>query len=483
MKKPLLTDFFWVSAASYTSNALRLVRGLALAKILGPGAFGVWTAMRLTESLSQFLPLGSRSGVLQLASAADGKGEVSRAANLRSTAAGMSASVGCAIAAVAGAAAFLFAGDETKTAWLVFAVVILGSHIFNFGQVNLRSQRCFKLAGFNQVLLAFLTTIAAIFATRRFGLEGFLIFYALAYFAVFLIMLQRRSAFPVPSLDAATGRDLIHAGFPIMAGQALGLLLWNTDKLLLWWLASTQALGIYAIQASFSSIVLLMPNAIAAVLHPHLRREIGRRSDASVVQPYLTVGSELLALVAAPVVCAAFLALHLPIHWWLTEYTDAVPPGRILMLAAYFSMVGAVPATVLISLSRQRQLCVIRVIALVAGSLTGIIAITTGFGLVGLACATSLGLVSSYFMTQGATLSAARIGRQMALKHGISCITPLGLGLAGIAVGHLVFPDVPITLREDILITVQRIGLLLLFTAPWILWRAQKLKILERLDL
>ena len=74
MKRGLLFHVLFVSGAYYFNNALYLLRGLLLARILGPSVFGIWTAMRLTQTVTAMSHLGTRQGLIQLAPRAQGAG-------------------------------------------------------------------------------------------------------------------------------------------------------------------------------------------------------------------------------------------------------------------------------------------------------------------------------------------------------------------------------------------------------------------------
>ena len=256
-----------------------------------------------------------------------------------------------------------------------------------------------------------------------------------------------------------------------MAAQALGVLLWNTDKLMLWMFATTELLGVYAIQSSFTGLILLLPTAIVSVLHPHVRYEAGRVQQKSNLPRRLISNSELVALLSAPLVCLAFLSIHIPIRWWLPAYADAIVPGRVLLIASYFSIISALHSVVLIAHSRQRELCVQRIIALFPVVGISLITIAMGLGLVGIASATTAGLLIAYSLTTTSSMRVAGYGRETVARLSVLNVVPLLIGVAALILSYEIFPADGQTLLLDVRVTILRSAVVCLCLLPWIAWR------------
>lgn len=64
-------------AAEHLSEAFYFVRGVLVAGLFGPTAFGVWASMRIVIRFVPYALIGSLQGVLQLSPKADGIGYTS----------------------------------------------------------------------------------------------------------------------------------------------------------------------------------------------------------------------------------------------------------------------------------------------------------------------------------------------------------------------------------------------------------------------
>ncbi len=476
MKRRLLLHVFFVSLAFYTSNALYMVRGLVLAWLLGPVAFGVWTAMRLVQSFSHFAMLGSRQGMVQLAPLADGQGDQVRATQLRRCASLLNLCCTALVVLAVAAVACWRGASGYRLAWLIFALGLLGTHLFFFYQADLRAHQKFSLTAISEILVALISTTAGLAAAWYYGLVGFLLVLGAGFLLSLLVVWRMGPPFARPQWRRESARQLIATGFPLMASGALCVVMWNVDKLLLWLMRGHEALGVYAVQASFSNVALLAPAAIFTVLHPHLMRHLGERRSTEAVRPYLVRGGELAAVWSGPVVGLGFLLLHLPIRWWLEKYSAAIEPGRVLMVAAYFTMMATVPGTVLISLNGQVRLCVIRIAAIGITTVSGVLVLHAGYGYVALALAMSAGLACDGLLTLWAAARQAALQRGEAWRLAVALHVPLALLGIGLALAWWLIDDDAVRWQTDLAATAGRCAILLLICAPYAIRRSHRLK-------
>jgi hypothetical protein len=180
------------------------------------------------------------------------------------------------------------------------------------------------------------------------------------------------------------------------------------------------------------------------------------------------------AILSAPFVCLAILTIHIPIRWWLPAYSEAIVPGRILLIAAYFSIISALHSVVLIAHSRQGQLCVQRIIALIPVVVISLISITMGLGLPGVASATAAGLLIAYGLTTTSSMRVVGYGGEIIARLSMLNIVPLLIGLAGLIASYIVFPADGHTLALDLRVTMLRSAVVCACLLPWIGWRLSR---------
>jgi O-antigen/teichoic acid export membrane protein len=427
-----LAQISWISLASYTSEALYLLRGLLLAGLLGPGLFGVWSSMRIVRRLSRFASLGAVQGMLQLVPQAEGRGDRDAARHYRRIAVGVGLTASIALAALVAAIAG-FPGSAQRPLWLAFAVVLVCARIHGLQNSILRSQQRFERVAAGSVGVAACSTLAGVPAAWLFGLPGFLAALAVSYGVVFVAVARGGATLPGPRLEGRAAGRLIGVGLPIVAAQLLEVLLANADKLLLWGIAGSHALGLYTLPSYVVNLALFLPGAVQTVLYPRLLRRIGRTGSFHAAGPYLERVTVAVAHVTCLVLATLYLVFPLPIVWWLPQYETAIDAGRVLLLVAFLRVVGALPATILISTRAPGRLGAIRGCSLVLTLLLVTVTLAAGGNLRDVALATAPGYALQTLALLVAAAARAGLSRERSLWLLAAVFAPYALLLILIA--------------------------------------------------
>ncbi|MFA9477760.1 lipopolysaccharide biosynthesis protein [Phycisphaerales bacterium AB-hyl4] len=474
MTRRLLLNFSYLASSQGAAEAMFLVRGMVIARLLGPTAFGIWSAIRLALIFSRFTHIGANTGMMQIAPYAEGAGSIKRAqAHRRVTSA-----VSLTGALVAASAVVLVGGwvpgEGMRHWWWLAAALIVAQQLMLFYCEALASQREFGWAAAAHASFAALSTVGGVVGALWWGLSGFLLALAGSYLIVLAVCGIVGPGFPIPAWRMRYAMRLVNVGWPIMLGHLLLILLWNIDKVVLWAMRSSEQLGVYAIQSYFTAGAMLLPAVVAAVMHPHLRMRLGMVTDqAAAMRPVLLEGTRLLACVALPMVGLGALLMHLPIRWLLPAYIEAIEPGRLLMLVSFPSIVATLAMTVLVSLSLQRRVIAIRTTSVVVSTAAAVAVMLAGGGLIELAAAVALGFMVHAAIglacalhtvqatrTEAAALLAVVVGQYVAL----AMLTPMLL---------VWIPDEPTGLADDVTRSLLRCAVMLALLAPlgWSTWR------------
>ena len=428
-----LSDISWVSVSRWFSEALYVVRGVVLARLLGPESFGVWSSMSLVRRFVRYSPLGSIHGMVQLAPRADGHGDRVRATRYRETAVGFGLGAALLSAVLIMVIAYGGAGPSDPTRrhlWLGFAVVLIGSQLYEIRLAVLRSQQEFITASMIRIGVAVSSTVLGAVAAWRFGLPGFLVALGTSYAMV--LMFKARSL-QRPKVDLPTARELIGTGFTIVGAQLLQALMRNVDKILVWAVLGSRALGIYAVPFYLVSLTLLLPTGVTTVAYPRILEQTARKASYTPAWPYLERAMVLIGQLVCPVLALLFLTLHLPITWWLPDYASAIAPGRVLLLVGFFPIIAALPATVLLSLQEQRKLIVLRGAAVIVSTIVVTATLASGGDLVGVALATAPGFALLSVATMVVALRQAQLPTRRRVRAVLWTLFPYALLLALLA--------------------------------------------------
>lgn len=474
-----LVHVMLVSSARYGAEGIFLIRGFVLAHLLGPAGFGVWAAMRLLLVFSRYVHLGAIQGMVRLAPEAVGAGDRTGAGRYRSAAAGvaLTATGLLGLGLLAAITVRARAGPVAHLgAWyaLAGAVVLAQGHAFYQG--CLRSEQRFVITSGSTVFLAASSTVCGLVAAWRFGLVGFVVALAVCYAAVGLGAAWVGRSFPRPRMDGPLTRVLIGTGAGIMGAEMLQVLQWNVDKLLLWTLADSTALGLYAVPTYVTNAILMLPYAAASVLYPHLLETLGRARSPRAAQPYIDRVGVALAQLACPALGLLVLLLHLPIRWLLPQYAEAIAAGHVLILATFFPIAAAIPAWVLIALDAQRRLLGIRLATVLLAACAVGAVLTAGGGLVHVALAAGAAIAVQAVLVVGAALRVAAYPVAQRVRVGRAMLTPFAALLLLLLLLHTVVPDAADAWQADVRATALRAGILLGAFLPWVITAARHLR-------
>jgi O-antigen/teichoic acid export membrane protein len=446
MNGSALAHFSSYSAARYLSEFLLLIRGFVLARILGPTLFGVWTQMKIVLVFLQFGQLGAHDAMLRGVPLAVGAGDEPRAERIKGSVLGFNllSSMMIATTLVVSVAVCRWSWpDPMRLPWAILACIFPLSQLYWYVHLKLRSEKRFSRVSRLMVAFSCLSTLFGIVGALYCGLQGLLIGVAVSFLMVLVWAESGRLAFPRPAWDGAHLRELLKTGFPIMASGALLILLWNVDKLAIWGFMSRESLGIYALPSYLLISVTMIPEAVSAVVYPRLMESLGQAKSATTLEKYLTKPTLVISYLACPVLGVLFLALHLPILWFLPRYVLAIPPGQILIAALFFMVVTRIPHVLLVSLNRQRMLLGLTMIAVVVGVGAVSTLILSGMGLVGAALGAALSYVVYSVSAMLASLRAMRMSAGRAWSFLSAMLLPY-IVTAATVVGALVL-DLAVT--------------------------------------
>jgi O-antigen/teichoic acid export membrane protein len=430
--------------------------------------------MRITLQFSGYGDAGANNGMLQQATLAGASGRPDVAHRLRESAAALSLIGAITLASVI----LLYSGSATsdRVLWLLLAGLVIPQNMWQNLQVALRSQKRNNLCSSLSILIAMMSTVLGVAGAYAFGLMGFLVALALSYLVGFVATSLLQVPIRFPSLDLAAARLLVRAGLPITAGDLLKLLMWNVDKILIWALLGKPALGIYALQSTITSAVMLLPAGVAEVFYPHVVSQLGQERKPALMARYVTDGAELLSRSMLPLLAVVYLCFHLPVRWLLPDYIDTVTPGRILVLATFFPIFGTVTGAVLLAMGGQRQLFTASLAGVLVAT-TGVwLAIHFGAGFAGIALGAAAGLMTRACCSAAFVVGRIDLSPTARRRLVLRSVAGFGLLLAAVTAANLIVPDSPASPSSDILATAGRclIALCILAPSTFGVWRAHQ---------
>ncbi len=416
----------------------RLLRDLAVARILGPSSFGVWGALLIYRQYSNYSDFGFTNGlgrVLPKLLQEDKEPEARQAMGTGWMVA-MAGTLGFALAI---ASRFMrLRSSSAVTLWGVATVVVLmflDKH-YMYSSVVFRSTHRVGESGLWMGSLGALELALGIVLTRRYGLYGLYASVSVALLSAVACMYERQPLRGIFRRNPGSFRILLVPSLTLMALGLGNIAIHNVDRVVILWTRGPGAeLGQYQVAATLSLVVSQLPCILLTVLVPKLFR-FGREHSRE-LRPYFLLPTAVVAVLSIAVGSIGYLLLPAMLGWLLPKYTLAAAPAAILMLGEVCFAIAMVPETLIVALDRGLQSVLLRVFLIAGGTSSSWWALSHGYGLsavAGCMCAAQasgallLGVLSAHVLKVPAchylAAAFAPVLYVLAVLMGISAVVP-----------------------------------------------------------
>jgi len=424
-------------ASRATVEGLFAGRGIVLASILGPEAFGVWALFRMGLRYCAFAGLGLLRGLeLEVARA----GHPSQRAHTQSQVRWGRIAVGHTLwlyGSLSAAAGLAWLWPDQKVASTAFLGVALGlllDRLWSYGVTFLRASGGLKRFAVLELSQAALQFFCCVLLAFWWGIAGAFVGFAVAN-AFGLLMLTRH----VPLVPVRAPREVRHLtsiGFPVSLMGILTATLATVDRLLVGAFLGLGALGTYAFAVSLSELGVSMALIVRTVFLRDVYRDKGVSPAVNPSEAGLDRHLVAFAILAPSVAGLAALALPPCLEIFMAEYRSAARAAQLLLYCGLAQGVINVAVLGVVAQGRQRTLPLIATAAVCLGAVLSLAALATGGGLEQVALAA---LVTWVIYAAAVVLLLAR-ARQLPQSATVvaQALGPLAWSAAAVFVlGHL----------------------------------------------
>ncbi|MGH7194388.1 MAG: lipopolysaccharide biosynthesis protein [Candidatus Saccharimonadales bacterium] len=409
--RKLFADIATVSAASIVCQAIGVMTSLLLRIALSPAQMGVWQGLKLLLSFANYANLGISKGAARELAIARGHGNLAAAER------------GLDLAFTFNTLTSLFyAGGLLATAgWMVFMavevnawsiglaalalLVVLQRHL-TFHVTILRCRQAFALTAQLAVIEAVLTLGVAGLAAWRWGLPGLYTGTTLVLLAT-LTVLRWQGVRPFRwAWDGRETRRLVAIGGPILAGSVVATLLQSLDKLMILACSDNRAfeLGCYSTSLLVTGQVYGLANMLAIAMLPRFGELFGKSGCRQQTARLAARFSEFLAAATAMTAIGAMLIGAPLLVRWLPDYRPGLAPLAYLMPGVVAWALVLPLNQYLVAVGHERRALSALCVATSLGACGDYLALRLGYGLIGVAIATSLAYACSYLLTLAISL-------------------------------------------------------------------------------
>ena len=397
--RKFIRDSLGFAFSQYVVRALVLVRGLVAARLLGPAAYGAWSALQLLFDYGGTATLGTFQGLDRVVPARIADGDARRLE--RAKRAGLFNVVLLSLLyAVVCIGYFGRSDGQIRTAWgltgiaLILACVLL-TNVSLYHLSVMRSHGNIGAVSAWFMLQGVIGVVVGIALMPAFGQWGLLWgWLAGTLVATATAMWRGHAVVPLRLTPGRDSLDLIAIGFPMFMYGLSGFLVRSLDRVIILRFLGTEPLGLYALAVTAVTFLLTLPDAVGYVLYPQLVRSYREAGDdPAAIRDRVERAVRVLA-VGTPALCAvAYLGANDLIEWILPRFREGVPALRILCFSAGGLALANLASIVLMTLGRQLHLVPVALGMSVVGVVLDLLAIRMGHGIRGVAWATFLTFV------------------------------------------------------------------------------------------
>ncbi len=470
----LLGESALLYGSVYVFVAFKFVAGLLVAKLLGPGLYGLRTAFGLAADYEPHAQLGTYEAMQKEVPRLRGRGDHAAAnavlANVFTANLLQSLIFGVALFA---AALYLRLTpiDRIYVDFLLFlgAYSVVNRISIFYTALLVIDKRPNVLSQF-RMLQAALSAVLSVGLVYHLSLRGLFIGLLAAHVVGLGFLAYRIAWLPPLRFSAPELWRLVRIGFPIMLITLLFVLFRSVDRILVLGMLSAELLGYFAIGVIISALVFeSVADVFRVMFFPRFMERVGAGAGAEELRRWLVEPTVLVACFAPLLMAALYLAVHLPLAHFAPEYLPAVGVARVLVLAQFFFAVATVPLLVCVALNRQNGVVLLTVLAIALNTALTYAFIRMGWGIDGVALGTGLSYGAfSLAVTAFALRQFDRRWREFLRLYGL-VLVPFAYAVALLYVGERWLPWHPAGFVGDLGLVLLKLAAFCAMYTPLLL--------------
>ncbi|MFA4934066.1 MAG: oligosaccharide flippase family protein [Candidatus Omnitrophota bacterium] len=392
----IIKDAFYYSVSAFASQAIGLVSGFWVARLLGPHDYGVWNAVLLVLSYGAYVEFGVLSAMGRDLPIYLGQGDSQRVADVDG-AARYTTIYGAILASMVVFVISFLPGHSSEISFgmQAMAVVLILQQIYTYHRILLRSHNHFKELSQQQVLLAIATAGLAILFVIFSGLKGRLIAAILAQAAIVMYALYRNPWQPVPKFNLSFAWSLMRVGIPILVSGFIITMLTSIDRLMVIAFLGETQLGYLGLALLLVSVISLIPSMASQVLYPRISYHFGNTGRSiEALRSYVFIPPMVLSFLLPLLIGPLYLVLPFVVKTFLPAYAPGIVAARIVAVGIFFYGILGLTDYFLVTTGKLKQYAFFGCIALVFNIILDFLFIRMGYGIEGIAVG---GTLLTYF--------------------------------------------------------------------------------------
>lgn len=385
--------------ARYLSEFFLAARGFIIARFLGPSSYGIWNMLKVFISFAEYSHLGSFDAMSREIPHNTGRGHEYQNQDMKRVAFTYSFLLSLLLSVFVCVISFTSYFSEYRVEVQLSSLVFLCISLHWFNQHVLKGEKKIYELSWYMFGYAFLNTAVGLSLLFPFEIQGLLVGMVITFLILFVALYAKKHLEFRFSFDVKKYKKLIKIGYPILLLSLVFLLMQKIDSILVFLFLGSEMTGYYGLAAFITLVVHHIPLSLNTVLLPRMMYTLGKTKNIKSISRYLIEPHNIL-MKGIPIL-VGLIIINIPwvIYWLLPEYIPAISTLQVLSTAIFFSSLLSLSNNILIAMNKQKKLVKKLLLVLFLVIFLDIVAILLGFGILGVAFATSISLCIAYLVS------------------------------------------------------------------------------------
>jgi len=399
-KKNIMKHIVSYSAGRYISQFIGFFIAICMRNFLGPLYMGMWSLMRVVMGYASYCEFGAMQSIYYKVPLHKGRGEDSETEQMQNTIFGFLILTSIIVSMLMLVGAVLLKNrmpHELFVGFMIFPLFFLAQRVYAFYIMLLRAHKEFVVLGKSYVFDSAVNLILIVLLVSRFKLYGLYVVSVLLPVLDICYMAFKVRYKIKASINWKKISSYIKFGFPVFMSGFSMLLLYSVDRIMIARMIGLTALGFYSIAVMTRTYTSEVSQNFASVLSPHFIEDYGKTGDISKTGRSIVKYTELTASIMAVILGIAYLALPILVVYIMPKYTAGIQAMKVMMLCTFFIVIAGHLRNFLVMKNRQIALMNITIFAIALNVIMNYIAIKFGYGIAGVAGASSVAALVMFF--------------------------------------------------------------------------------------
>ena len=394
LKKQIVKDTLVYTFANYVAMAIGIFVSVVTKAILGTVGAGYWAILKVFTSYGEYSDLGTRNAMIREIPRVIGAGKEIEARKTEDSAFAFTI-----LAAMFSAVVIFLVAQGTRDPllkqglWICTGLVI-ATQLYNFSLTALRTFK--KVGSLSAVIVLNMIfvgafSIAGVVWKGVLGMAAGVTLATSASACAAYIFGRMRFRF---AWNSAEILRLVKIGFPMVIISYALVTFLSLDTLMIAKMIGIRAAGFYTIGLMSVQQVGALARFSQIILLPHIQERYGQSGSLPETAAIMIRATRVLAHLVPLMIALVIFFVPVVVHYFLPKFTGGITSMKWLVMGYYFVAVNELSANAAFTADKQKQLIPFLGALIAVAAALNFFFIRFGFGIEGVAAATSL----SYFL-------------------------------------------------------------------------------------